>query len=146
MIKVYLDTSVYNRPFDDQNQAKIFLETEAVFLILQTIETQELQLVSSKVLEYENNRNPFPRKQQAIARYLSMAVVRQGVDESIRSRAKELEKLGVKPVDALHVACAEAAKCDCLITCDRRMINRCQGLALQVLNPVDFIAEEPDES
>ena len=99
MIRVYLDTSVYNRPFDDQNQAKIFLETEAVFLILQMIETQELQLVSSKVLEYENDRNPFPRKQQAIARYLSMAVVRQRVDESIRSRAKELEKLGVKPVD-----------------------------------------------
>ena len=146
MIRVYLDTSVYNRPFDDQNQAKIFLETEAVFLILQMIETQELQLVSSKVLEYENDRNPFPRKQQAIARYLSMAVVRQRVDESIRSRAKELEKLGVKPVDALHVACAEVAKCDCLITCDRRLIKRCQGLALQVLNPVDFMVEEPDES
>ena len=38
MIKVYLDTSVYNRPFDAQTQPKIHLETQAVILILQMVE------------------------------------------------------------------------------------------------------------
>ncbi len=28
-MKVYLDTSVYNRPFDDQTQPRIWLETMA---------------------------------------------------------------------------------------------------------------------
>ncbi|BDI20432.1 hypothetical protein ANSO36C_62340 [Nostoc cf. commune SO-36] len=33
MSRVYLDTSIYNRPFDDQTQPKVFLETQAVILI-----------------------------------------------------------------------------------------------------------------
>lgn len=47
MIRVYLDTSVYNRPFDDQTQKKIALETEAVKLIFQMIEEKSIILVSS---------------------------------------------------------------------------------------------------
>ena len=40
MTRVYLDTSIYNRPLDDQTQAKIFLETQAVVLILNLIESK----------------------------------------------------------------------------------------------------------
>ena len=28
MTRIYLDTSAYNRPFDDQTQPKIFLESQ----------------------------------------------------------------------------------------------------------------------
>ncbi|WP_242045439.1 MULTISPECIES: hypothetical protein [unclassified Calothrix] len=59
MTRVYLDTSVYNRPFDDQTQPKIFLETQAIILILQMVEARLIELVSSSVLDYENSRNPF---------------------------------------------------------------------------------------
>jgi hypothetical protein len=52
MTRVYLDTSIYNRPFDDQTQPKIFLETQAVILILQMVEARIIELVSSSVLEY----------------------------------------------------------------------------------------------
>ncbi|MGK7873443.1 MAG: hypothetical protein AB4426_09055 [Xenococcaceae cyanobacterium] len=31
-----------------------------------------------------------------------------------------------------------------LLTCDRRLFNRCRGLALKTLNPVDFILEMED--
>ena len=53
-------------------------------------------------------------------------------------RAGELEEAGVRPLDALHVACAEAAECDLFLTCDDRLINRYEG-ELNVMNPVDFI-------
>lgn len=53
-MRVYLDTSVYNRPFDDQTQAKIFLETQAVLIILQKVEDKEIELVNSPTLENEN--------------------------------------------------------------------------------------------
>ena len=66
MIRVYLDTSIYNRPFDDQTQAKIFLETQAIVLILGMVENKLIELVNSSVLEHENSRNPFPLKQQSI--------------------------------------------------------------------------------
>lgn len=146
MTRVYLDTSVYNRPFDDQTQPKIFLETQAVILILQLVEANIIELVSSSVLDYENNQNPFPIKQQAVSRYLQMATIRQQVDETIRQRAEQLERQGVKAIDALHVACAEAANSDYFLTCDKRLINRCQGLVMKTLNPVDFILEIEDDN
>lgn len=58
MTKIYLDTSAYNRPFDDQTQPKIFLESQAIAIILEMVETRMVELVSSSVLEYENSRNP----------------------------------------------------------------------------------------
>ena len=141
MTKVYLDTSAYNRPFDDQTQPKIFLESQAVVIILQMVETRMVDLVSSSVLEYENSRNPYPLKQEAMNRYLQMAEARQMVDEAIRQRAEELGHNGLKAADALHVACAEALRSDYFITCDKRLINRCARLMLKVVNPVDFVLE-----
>ncbi|XHX76230.1 MAG: PIN domain-containing protein [Stenomitos frigidus ULC029] len=141
MAKVYLDTSAYNRPFDDQTQPKIFLESQAVVIILQMVETQSIKLVSSSVLEYENSRNPHAIKQEAMNRYLQMAGLRQAVNEPIRQRAMQLEHNGLKAIDALHVACAEAVKSDYFITCDKRLINRCSALTLNVVNPVDFVLE-----
>ncbi|MFM6006056.1 MAG: PIN domain-containing protein [Sphaerospermopsis kisseleviana] len=141
MIRVYLDTSIYNRPFDDQTQAKIFLETQAVILILQMVETKLIELVSSTVLEYENSLNPFLVNQQSMARYLKLANIKILLDEEIRIRGEQLEKQGVKAIDALHVACAEASNSDYFITGDKRLINRCKGLSLKVVNPTDFIEE-----
>lgn len=141
MIRVYLDTSAYNRPFDDQTQPKIFLESQAVVIILQMVEAQTVELVNSSVLAYENSRNPDAIKREAMHRYLQMAGLKQAVDESIRQRAEQLEHNGLKAIDALHVACAEAAKSDYLLTCDKRLINRCSALTLNVVNPVDFVLE-----
>ncbi|PSB05850.1 PIN domain-containing protein [filamentous cyanobacterium CCP2] len=141
MTRVYLDTSTYNRPFDDQTQPKIFLETQAVIIILQMVEVKAIELISSSVLEYENNRNPYPIKQEAMNRYLQLAELRQEVDEAIRKRAEELEKDGLKAIDALHVACAEVVNSDYFITCDKRLINRCSELIMKVMNPADFVLE-----
>lgn len=141
MTRVYLDTSAYNRPLDDQAQSKIFLESQAVAIILQMIEAQDIELVSSSVLDYENSRNPYPLKQAAMSRYLQLANFRQEVNDAIRQRAGELEHNGIKALDALHVACAETANSDFLVTCDKGLINRCSVLTLQVINPVDFVLE-----
>ena len=141
MLKVYLDTSTYNHPFDDQTQPKIFLESQAVGIIFQMVETRMVDLVSSSVLEYENSRNPYLIKQEAMNRYLQLAGSRQIVDESIRQRSEQLEHNGLKAIDALHVACAEAISSDYLITCNKRLINRCSSLTLKVVNPVNFELE-----
>lgn len=146
MTRVYLDTSIYNRPFDDQTQPKIFLETQAVILILQMVEAKLIELVNSSVLEYENSRNPFPVNQQSMERYLQIATVKVLVDENIRARAKQLEQQGIKAIDALHVACAEASQSDYFITCDKRLINRSQGLTLKTINPTDFILDIEDDN
>jgi hypothetical protein len=40
-VQLYLDTSVYNRPFDDQTKPRIWLENLAFSVILQMIEARE---------------------------------------------------------------------------------------------------------
>lgn len=78
--------------------------------------------------------------------YLQIATLRVLLDENIRVRAKQLEQQGIKAIDALHVACAEASQSDYFITCDKRLINRCQGLTLKAINPTDFILEMEDDN
>lgn len=141
MTKIYLDTSIYNRPFDDQTQPKIFLEAQSVAIIFQAIRAQIVILVSSSVLEYENSRNPDPVRREAMSQYLQMAASRLEVNEMIAQRANQLEHNGLKAIDTLHVAWAEAASSDYFITCDKRLINRCATLAMKVMNPINFVLE-----
>ena len=57
-VKIYLDTSAIKRPFDDQTQPRLKLETEALVTILAMARAGEITLVNSSVLRYENSRNP----------------------------------------------------------------------------------------
>ncbi|SKB11676.1 conserved hypothetical protein [Planktothrix sp. PCC 11201] len=145
-MRIYLDTSVYNRPYDDQTQAKIYLETQAVLIILNLIETQQIESVNSSVLEYENQKNPVLIIQTAIKKYLTEASLFQPLNETIRQRAKQLETQGIKPIDALHVASFESSKSNYFITCDKRLLNRCEALAIPAINPINFIEELDDEN
>lgn len=45
MLKLYLDVNIYNRPFDDQIEARIRLETIAIFSILQKIKSGDFGLL-----------------------------------------------------------------------------------------------------
>ena len=72
----------------------------------------------------------------------------QELDEEILERAKEMETLGIKGLDALHIACAERLKVDYFLTCDDKIIKKYKGVIL-VKNPVEFllnILKEEDES
>ena len=79
---VLLDTSVYNRPFDDQTQNKIALETEAVLLILGMIKNQEMELVNSEPIEYENIFNSNLTRQEKITNFLTLATIYQKMEQS----------------------------------------------------------------
>jgi predicted nucleic acid-binding protein len=138
-MKLYLDTSVYNRPFDDQTQPRIWLETLSLALILQWVEAGQADLVNSVVLEFENTRNPLVLRQEWMSRCLQQANLYQPVDLSIRERAEFLEKHGVKAIDALHAASAEAAQCDYFLTCDDRLLKKHKLLIVKSMNPVDFV-------
>ena len=67
------------------------------------------------------------------------AVVKVLVDDSIRARAKDFETAGVRPIDALHVACAESAGCDWFFTTDNGLIKKSKAqTSMRVANPVEF--------
>ena len=52
-MKIYLDNCCYNRPFDDQTQMKIHLETQAKLYIQAKIKEGAYDLVWSYILDYE---------------------------------------------------------------------------------------------
>ncbi len=79
MIRVYLDTSVYNRLYDDRSQASIFLEMQATISILNLIESGKIEAINSFVLEYENQKHPIPEQQNAINEYLKNLFLNRGL-------------------------------------------------------------------
>lgn len=53
MPTLYLDTNIYKRPFDDQRQMRIRLETVAITMIFALIDYGQLSARWSFVLDYE---------------------------------------------------------------------------------------------
>lgn len=142
-MKIYLDTNVYNRPFDDQTQVRIRLETIAIFAILQLIKSKELLLVWSFLLTYENSLNPSEDIKMEIEKLSSLASENVDSSEDIRKKAKEYELIGIKPRDAIHISCALNSGADYFVTCDDKILRKTDelGLNLLILNPIDFIKE-----
>ena len=138
---VYLDMNVYNRPFDDQNQWRIKLESLATQIIFQLAQEQEIELVWSFVLEYENSLNPFPERCNEIK--LLSQIAQQTIEPSktILQRSETLKEAGIKNMDAIHLACAEIFECHFFITCDDKLFKKAKSLNLKidVCNPIDFI-------
>lgn len=137
-MKIYLDNSVLNRPFDDQAFPKIRLETEATFLIFKSVEQKQFKMINSSVIEYENSKNPFPERKSWISSYLTKSEAYQKVNATIQKRATEINKAGIDPLDALHLSTAEIANADFFITCDEKILKKYKG-ELKTFNPVDFI-------
>lgn len=71
---VYLDVNVYNRPFDDQSQVRIRLETISIFSIMQRIKRKDLSLIWSFIIDYENSLNPYDDVRQEVELLSSLAV------------------------------------------------------------------------
>ncbi|MDJ0598759.1 MAG: hypothetical protein QNJ37_07980 [Crocosphaera sp.] len=74
-----MDTSVYNRLYDDRSQASIFLEMQATISILNLIESGKIEAINSFVLEYENQKHPIPEQQNAINEYLKNLFLNRGL-------------------------------------------------------------------
>ena len=83
-MRIYLDTSVLNRPFDDQTQARVHLETEAFLTVLDYVMCGRFSLINSAVLIFENQANPFPDQQKSVQDYLSLASAMVNMTPAIR--------------------------------------------------------------
>ena len=139
-MRVYLDNCCYNRPFDEQAQLRVVLETLAKLNIQQQMRDGVLEYAWSSVLDFEISKSRFLDRSLQIMPWAKGAVINVQIDDSIRFRAKEFEANGLKAMDALHVACAEAADCDWFFTTDRGVLKKARNLtSMRVANPVEFI-------
>jgi predicted nucleic acid-binding protein len=129
--------------FPLQSYLWITLEAEAILGIIGLCETGQLELVSSETLMFEMRRNPHPVRRdfglEVLSKASSFVALNQ---EQIEKRAKAFGKIGIKALDALHVASAEAADVDYFCTCDDKLLNKAKtigDLKMQVVSPVELI-------
>lgn len=139
--KIYLDNCCFNRPFDDQSQIRIHIETEAKLHIQREITKEKVQLVWSYMLDYENAANPFEIRKTSIAEWKEKAFTFVEESAEVLEQAREIKKNhGLKAKDALHLACAIEAECDYFITTDDEIIHQRSLVTLiETVNPVDMI-------
>jgi predicted nucleic acid-binding protein len=140
---LYLDLNCFNRPFDDQSQDRVAAETAAIFFILQRIVDEQDRLAWSVVLTYENSNHPLKDRRDEIARWAEFAMTVIRISPTMILRSQELVRLGVRALDAAHIAAAEEAGCDRFLTCDDRLLRTSRNCDVRVamLNPIEYLEE-----
>jgi len=144
MLKVYLDTCCFNRPYDDQSLLRNSLEAQAKLHIQSMIKNGHIQLVTSYILYYENNQNPFTMRKMVIYDFLkeyTSLYISTDKMTAVQEYATKIVLSGVKIKDALHIACALVAECNYFISTDDRLLKY-KNENLHLLNPIDFIYME----
>ena len=132
-MKIYLDACCLNRPFDDQSQPRVRLETEAISLILEKLQQNEWEWVGSEMLIHEIKQNPDLESRQRVLLFLSRSHQTVEISDKILQRAGELEETGFDSYDAIHLASAEYAKVVVFLTTDDEMLKVIDALPLVVV-------------
>ena len=144
---VYLDTSVYGRPFDDPLVGGNRREIRAVQTLVQAIQDGNAQLVSSFAVQDECARaNPDVQALEIALRELAQTVI-PATPEVEALAARLTAEAGLKPGDSRHVACAVLAGAGDFLSCTPRRISKQEaveavlGHAFPMMTPSDFVRE-----
>lgn len=141
-MKVYLDMCCIQRPMDTRSHLRIAVEAEAILGVLALSEVHQVQLISSAALEFEAEQTPHPVRRRFAFEVLAKATQFIPADPSVEERARFLQTQGIKPLDALHLASAEAAQAELFCTCDDRFFRKAVKAArspTKVVLPIELI-------
>jgi hypothetical protein len=124
-MRIYLDTCLLNRPFDNQQDDRVRLETEALKIILSHVDVGDWVLVGSPILDLEVAQIPDYGRREALQELLA-CVASEGaiLDEETGNLARQIQARGIGGFDALHLACAARVKVDVLLSTDDRFVRR----------------------
>lgn len=139
-----MDMCSLQRPLDDRSQLRIRVEAEAVLGILSRCEDGGADLMDSDALRFETSRNPYRVRKRFAEEVLSTATGFVGATPDVERRARIYVDLGVKPLDALHLASAVESGADCFCTCDDKLLRRARSLdtgATRPMSPLELIEE-----
>jgi len=141
MKRLYLDNCCFNRPYDDQKQLRIQLETEAKLYIQQELLAKKFELAWSYILDYEIGISPFEERKEKLKQWKNIAKCFCSEEEAILLEAEKLTAMSFKTIDALHISAAKYMHCDYIITTDRKMLNKTVSDIL-IVDPIDFLRRE----
>lgn len=146
-MKVYLDICCPKRPFDDQSQPRIAVESAAVVAPLVAAERGMIELLRSAAHDLENAADPDAERRAALAAWLQAAPPPAPVTPEINARFATFRSAGPGQMDALHLAWAEHLRADARLTTDDRFIARASPLThtphVRAINPATLTEELP---
>ena len=87
MTRIYLDNCCFNRPYDNQENIKVQIETESKLYIQRKIKESQYSLVWSYILEYENQSNPYVIRKEEILEWKKISTIIIKPSEEIFNRA-----------------------------------------------------------
>ncbi|MDR1140175.1 MAG: PIN domain-containing protein [Planctomycetaceae bacterium] len=90
------------------------------------------------MMDYEISFNPFPDRKDVFLNWKNISIMDIEPTKRILQKGMELNTIRIKKKDALHIACAIEAECECFITTDRRILNK-NISEIEIINPLDFI-------
>ena len=105
----------------------------------------KLEWILSEVVQFEITRCPDDDRRTVLGLVCQAATERVALADHTTSRAQQLRSQGLRDIDALHLAVAEAAAVEALLTTDDDFIRTARNLqppsAVRVENPVIFETE-----
>jgi predicted nucleic acid-binding protein len=142
---IYPDSCIYGRPQDDQTQLEIEKETLAIAGVIRICKLAGHVFMGSAQVESEilANSNAMDRK-AAWMNFKSIAKYSVNLTAEDFRRARELEAQGLDEGDSFHLAAAEAAGVDVLLTVDKdfeRIVTIKNLSKVRVLNPFKLLQE-----
>jgi len=146
-MKIYIDTCCYCRPFDNRvhmAQEDVRWEITAILDAVRLCSTAEFVVVGSTAITAEMADIKNDRKRElALGFYDETVTETLDMTTNITNRARELSVLGIKTPDSYHVAFAETAGANFLLTTDKRLERNAEklGVKVKVINPTTFIEE-----
>ena len=137
----------FNQPFDNQSDLIMRLQTEAKLHVQDIIREGSFSLIWSAIIDVENTANPDVNRKVAIADWQQLGVVDVAVNERVEEAAATFSKIGVKPMDALHVACAIEAHTVYFLKKDNALLSKmAKHDSIRVVDPVHFVRGLKDKN
>lgn len=143
-MKIYLDTCCYGRPFDDKTQRAIEDEADAVMTAIDVCQIIGHVIVGSMVVTHELGKIRDANKRADVETFFKNTIDNFFVvSNSEHTRAAALHTQGLGAMDALHLAAAEAAGVDILLTTDKDFLKIAAQIKtpVKVMNPLNFLPE-----
>lgn len=143
-MRIYLDICTIQRPFDDASQLRVHVEAEAFLRILERIESGEIQLVGSFAHVMETEANPHRLRREFAESVLALASEFIEPTDEVDERALEYRSMGLRMLDATHLAVAVACQVDFFCTCDDKLLRRAKSAETGVtraVTPMELIEE-----
>jgi predicted nucleic acid-binding protein len=100
-------------------------------------------IIGSDIVGYEIKKTPDLNKRNKALNLYSLKKENIELNNTIETRALEIQRRGLKPLDSLHFASAEYRNVDVLLTTDKDFLKCVKRIntILRVENPINWFME-----